>query len=35
MMIWDNRCTMHQRGAFDPTMRRLLHRVVVKGEKPA
>ncbi len=35
MMIWDNRCTMHQRGAFDPAMRRLLHRVVVKGEKPA
>ena len=34
LMLWDNRCTMHQRGAFDPTMRRLLHRVVVKGEKP-
>lgn len=34
MMIWDNRCTMHQRGAFDPGSRRLLHRVVVKGEKP-
>jgi taurine dioxygenase len=35
MMIWDNRCTMHQRGAFDPASRRLLHRVVVKGERPA
>jgi len=34
LMIWDNRCTMHQRGAFDPAMRRLLHRVVVKGDKP-
>jgi len=35
MVIWDNRCTMHQRGAFDADDRRLLHRVVVKGEKPA
>ncbi len=35
MMIWDNRCTMHQRGAFDSGARRLLHRVVVKGQKPA
>ena len=35
MVIWDNRCTMHQRGAFDPASRRLLHRVVVKGERPA
>lgn len=35
MLIWDNRCTMHQRGSFDPNARRLLHRVVVKGEKPA
>lgn len=34
LMIWDNRCTMHQRGAFDAGDRRLLHRVVVKGEKP-
>ncbi len=35
LMIWDNRCTMHQRGAFNSDSRRLLHRVVVKGEKPA
>jgi taurine dioxygenase len=35
MLIWDNRCTMHQRGAFQSDERRLLHRVVVKGEKPA
>ncbi|HEV7268265.1 MAG TPA: TauD/TfdA family dioxygenase [Falsiroseomonas sp.] len=35
MMIWDNRCTMHQRGAFSSGARRLLHRVVVKGQKPA
>jgi taurine dioxygenase len=35
MLIWDNRATMHQRGAFSSEARRLLHRVVVKGEKPA
>lgn len=34
MIIWDNRCTMHRRGAFAADDRRLLHRVVVKGEKP-
>ncbi len=34
MLIWDNRCTMHQRGAFNPADRRLLHRVVVKGSRP-
>ena len=35
MLIWDNRATMHRRGAFDSGARRLLHRVVVKGEPPA
>ena len=35
MLIWDNRCTMHQRGAFQSEERRLLHRVVVKGARPA
>jgi alpha-ketoglutarate-dependent taurine dioxygenase len=34
-MIWDNRCTTHQRGAFNPHSCRLLHRVVVNGERPA
>jgi taurine dioxygenase len=34
MIIWDNRCTLHRRGAFDDGDRRLLHRVVVKGEEP-
>ena len=35
MLIWDNRATMHRREAFDSGARRLLHRCVVKGEKPA
>ncbi|WP_431284323.1 TauD/TfdA dioxygenase family protein [Humitalea sp. 24SJ18S-53] len=34
MLIWDNRCTMHRREAFESTERRLLHRCVVKGQKP-
>jgi len=33
MMMWDNRRTMHRRESFDGTDRRLLHRVVVKGQK--
>jgi taurine dioxygenase len=24
--MWDNRCTMHRRDAFDPAARRILHR---------
>lgn len=35
LLMWDNRCTMHQRGAFDGEARRLLHRTVVKGSQPA
>ena len=35
VLLWDNRCTMHSRGAFDPNARRLLHRTTVKGERPA
>ncbi len=34
VLMWDNRATMHRRNAFDPTTRRLLHRVVVKGTQP-
>ena len=26
MVMWDNRCTMHRRDAFDPKARRILHR---------
>jgi taurine dioxygenase len=35
MLIWDNRAVMHRREAFESSARRLLHRVVVKGQKPA
>lgn len=34
LIMWDNRCTMHRREAFDGAERRLLHRVVVKGSRP-
>ena len=32
LVLWDNRCTMHRRDAFDPLSRRILHRTQVKGE---
>jgi taurine dioxygenase len=36
VVLWDNRCTMHRRDAFDPEMRRILHRTQIKGEsRPA
>ena len=28
----DNRCVMHRRDAFSPTVRRLMHRTRVKAE---
>ena len=31
IIIWDNRCTMHHRNAFDPEARRILHRTQTKG----
>jgi taurine dioxygenase len=31
LMVWDNRCTLHRRDAFDPRARRLLHRTQVKA----
>jgi taurine dioxygenase len=33
LVLWDNRCTMHRRDAFDPGSRRILHRTQVKGER--
>lgn len=33
LMLWDNRCTMHRRDAFDETSRRLMHRTQIVGEK--
>jgi taurine dioxygenase len=34
LIIWDNRCTMHRRDAFDPATRRLLHRTQTRGTRP-
>jgi taurine dioxygenase len=34
LVMWDNRCTMHRRDAFDPQSRRLMHRTQIKGDKP-
>lgn len=31
VMIWDNRCTLHRRDAFDPRARRLLHRTQIRA----
>src|SRR5215813_4310137 len=31
LVLWDNRCTMHRRDAFDPNSRRIMHRTQVKG----
>ena len=33
LVLWDNRCTMHRRDAFDPKTRRIMHRTQVKGER--
>lgn len=32
LVLWDNRCTMHRRDAFDPLSRRVLHRTQIKGD---
>ncbi len=34
LVVWDNRCVMHRRDAFDPNARRLMHRTNIKGERP-
>ncbi len=34
LVLWDNRCTMHRRDAFDPASRRIMHRTQVKGAAP-
>jgi len=34
LLIWDNRCTMHYREAFDNAERRMMHRTQTKGEAP-
>lgn len=34
LMMWDNRCAMHKRTAFDPNERRYMLRTQVKGVRP-
>jgi taurine dioxygenase len=31
LVLWDNRCTMHRRDAFDPSSRRVMHRTQIKA----
>jgi taurine dioxygenase len=35
LLMWDNRCVMHKRTAFDPNERRFMLRTQIKGVKPA
>jgi taurine dioxygenase len=32
LVLWDNRCTMHRRDAFDANARRIMQRTQIKGE---
>ena len=34
ILVWDNRCTMHHRNAFDDNERRLMYKVQIMGEVP-
>lgn len=34
LVLWDNRCTLHARRDFDPSERRWLRRVTIRGEIP-
>ena len=31
VVVWDNRCTLHRRDAFDPAARRLMHRTQIRA----
>lgn len=33
VLLWDNRCTLHRRDAFDPAARRLMHRTQIRSSK--
>jgi taurine dioxygenase len=35
LILWDNRCVMHRRDAFDPETRRVMHRTQIKGDRPS
>lgn len=34
VVIWDNRCTLHRRDAFDDSHRRVMHRTQICGDRP-
>ncbi len=34
VVIWDNQCLMHHRNPFDPSARRIMHRLQFKGGRP-
>jgi taurine dioxygenase len=34
LILWDNRCVMHRRDAFDPSQQRLMRRTVLLGDRP-
>lgn len=34
VVMWDNRCTLHQVTAFDPSERRVMHRTTIVGTEP-
>jgi len=33
LVLWDNRCTLHRRDAFDPSSRRVMHRTQIKADR--
>jgi taurine dioxygenase len=35
LLMWDNRCVMHKRTAFDPQERRFMLRTQLKGARPS
>ena len=34
LLVWDNRCTLHRRDAFDASQRRIMHRTQTRGTRP-
>jgi taurine dioxygenase len=34
LIVWDNRCTLHRRDAFDGSQRRVMHRTQTRGTRP-
>lgn len=35
VLMWDNRCVMHRREAFDDSSRRIMHRTQLAGDRPS